>query len=87
MVADIDLQRAQATAEKSEQVATNPKYRAFPISVDVADPISVQNMVEIAIKEFEMIDYYVHSAGVSTFSIESCYAIFILETCHNLFFR
>ena len=64
LVADIDVKGAQETAEKSKQFAKDPKYRALGVMVDVTDPISVQAMVDVALKEFGRVDYSVNSAGV-----------------------
>lgn len=64
LVADINKQGAHETAEKSKQYAKHPEYRALGVTVDVTDAISVQGMVDVAIKEFGRIDYSVNSAGV-----------------------
>lgn len=71
LVADINIHGAQETAEKSKQHATHPKYRALGVMVDVTDPASVQDMVDVAVKEFGRIDYSVNSAGVSNIPSQS----------------
>lgn len=65
LVADINLEKAEAVAEKSRSVATHPSFKAVAVKVDVADNQSVQDMVARAIAEFGRIDYNVNSAGVS----------------------
>ncbi len=71
LVADINIQGVQETAEKSKQHATHPEYRALSVMVDVTDPASVQEMVDAAVKEFGRIDYSVNSAGVSDIPTQS----------------
>ena len=66
VLADINEQDAQESAEKSKKFAKNPHYRAIAVKVDVANEASVQAMVDTAVKEFGRIDYSVNSAGVST---------------------
>lgn len=67
VLADINLQGAQEAAEKSKSYAKHPEFRALGMVVDVADPISVQAMVDAAIEDFGRIDYSVNSAGVRIF--------------------
>jgi len=67
--ADINEKGAQDAAEKSKEFATNPEYRTLVIHVDVADAVSVQAMVDAAVKEFGRIDYNVNSAGIGTTSL------------------
>ena len=62
--ADLNSSAATAAAKESEAVATNQKYRAVSISVDVSDPASVDDMVAKVAGEFGRIDYSVNSAGV-----------------------
>ena len=64
MFADIDLPAAEAAAESSKDLATHPSYRALALSVDVADPQSVEAMVAQTVSTFGAIDYSVNSAGV-----------------------
>ena len=68
ILADINEQKAQETAEESSKFATNPDFRAIAISVDVTDPTSVQHMIDIAFEEFGRVDYNVNTAGVSAVS-------------------
>lgn len=63
--ADRNEQGARAAAEKSKCYAQQPDYRAIAIAVDVTDPSSVQEMVELTIKKYGRIGYSVNSAGVS----------------------
>lgn len=51
-------------AEKSNGIATNPLYRALPVSIDVADMSQVQNMVSQMLAVFGRVDYNVNCAGV-----------------------
>jgi len=71
LLADINVQGVQETAEKSKHHATHPDYRALGVRVDVTDPASVQDMVDVAVKEFGRIDYSVNSAGVSDIPTQS----------------
>jgi NAD(P)-dependent dehydrogenase (short-subunit alcohol dehydrogenase family) len=64
IVADINEQGAQKSAERSKKFAKHPEYRAVTVQVDITDEASVQAMVDRAIKEFRRIDYCVNSAGV-----------------------
>ena len=87
LVADINIQGVQETAEKSKQHATHPKYRALSVMVDVTDPASVQEMVDAAVKEFGRIDYSVNSAGVSDIPTQSpsVQGIVIHQYIHKIF--
>ncbi|RDL36253.1 uncharacterized protein BP5553_06865 [Venustampulla echinocandica] len=67
--ADINYEQAAENAEKSKAHATNPKYRALAIKVDVSDPANVQEMVDFTVKEFDRIDYSVNSAGLGATSL------------------
>ncbi len=64
VLADINEEGAQAAAEESSKLATHPSFRAIAVKVDITDETSVENMVEVALKEFARIDYNVNSAGV-----------------------
>ena len=84
LVADINKRGAQETAEKSKQHATHPDYRAVSVTVDVTDAVSVQGMVDVAVKEFGRIDYSVNSAGVR-FCLRTSPGIEIaLSTCRQI---
>lgn len=62
--ADLNMSAAQAAADSSKTMATNPEYRAMAIWVDVSDPESVSTMVRQTVAGFGTIDYSVNSAGV-----------------------
>lgn len=63
--ADLNYSSALEKAKNSNSYATNTKYRAIAIEVDVSESGSVQKMVDFVVKEFGRIDYCVNSAGVS----------------------
>ena len=63
--ADINLSSAELAATESRAQATNPKFRAIAVEVDVSNEESVDRMVKRVNDEFGRIDYSVHSAGVS----------------------
>lgn len=65
--ADLNKAQAESAAEESKTYAQNPNFRAVVVEVDIVDEAAVQNMVEVAVKEFGRIDYCVHCAGVSSF--------------------
>ena len=65
LFADINEDGAKESAEASKKFATHASYRPVAVKVDVSDVDSVQNMVDVAKKEFGRIDYSVNSAGVS----------------------
>jgi len=62
--ADINVDAAQNAANDSKKVATNAEYRAVAVLVDVTQESSVNAMVQMALREFQRIDYSVNSAGV-----------------------
>ena len=57
---------AEKAATESLSVATNPKYRALIMQVDVTKEDAVNTMIDETIKEFGRIDYALNSAGVSS---------------------
>ena len=63
--ADIRKDKAQAAAEKSKEHATHPNFRTATTKVDLTDPKSVQEMVDLTVSEFGRIDYSINAAGVS----------------------
>ena len=65
--ADLNLDAAQAGAESSKALATNPEYCALALAVDVADVKSVEGMVAKTVATFGRVDYSVNSAGVGNF--------------------
>ncbi|TVY80407.1 2,5-dichloro-2,5-cyclohexadiene-1,4-diol dehydrogenase [Lachnellula suecica] len=64
--ADLNEQGVLESAEASKKYASNPKFRAIGIKVDVTSQTSVKAMVDKTIKEFGRIDYSVNSAGVNS---------------------
>ncbi|KAI1820013.1 NAD(P)-binding protein [Xylaria intraflava] len=66
--ADINGQGAQEAAAESKNYAKHPEYRAVAVEVDVSKENSVQNMVDVTVKEFGRIDYSVNSAGIGNIS-------------------
>ena len=64
--ADLNEEGAQDAAEESKKYATHAEYKSLVIKVDVADEAAVQQMVDLAVKDFGRIDYAVNSAGVSS---------------------
>ncbi|KAI1466551.1 NAD(P)-binding protein [Daldinia caldariorum] len=64
IIGDINYEAAVKSAEHSKTVATAKDYKAIPVKVNVTDAKSVQDMVDVAIKEFGRIDYVVNAAGV-----------------------
>lgn len=67
--ADLDIEGAKASAEKSNQYATNPQYRSLAVEVNITEPESVQKMVDFTVKELGRVDYFVNSAGVGATSL------------------
>ncbi|KAI1390316.1 NAD(P)-binding protein [Hypoxylon trugodes] len=64
LIADLNLKAAQETVAEATAAATNPKFRAEAIEVDVSKEDSVKNAVAHMVKSFGRIDYCVHSAGI-----------------------
>ena len=62
--ADINEEGALAAAEESKKFAENASFKAIAVKVDITNEVSVDNMVQTALKEFGRIDYSVNSAGV-----------------------
>lgn len=66
ILADLNLSGAELVAQEStKRWATNSYFRTTAVQADVSDEAAVNNMVDIAVKEFGRIDYCVHAAGVS----------------------
>ena len=65
--ADINLEAAKQTAEKSQsyKAGNTSDYKAHALHVDVRDESSVGQMVDKAKWLFGRIDYFVNTAGVS----------------------
>lgn len=66
MFADISEANIAAAAEESKKYATDVKYQALAITLDVTNVESVRFLVNTAVETFGKIDYLVNSAGVST---------------------
>lgn len=66
MVADIDLQAAEAVASSCRQVATvGAGIRVEAVHVDVMSEDSVVRMTTVTLRAFPRIDYCLNNAGVS----------------------
>ena len=66
--ADINLEAAKQTAEKSQSCKAGniTDYKVHALHVDVRDESSVGQMVDEVISLFGRIDYFVNTAGVSS---------------------
>ena len=64
VIADINLEAAQAVAASSSAAATAPGFRAEAVFVDVTKEDSVSGAVARMAGQFPRIDYCVNSAGV-----------------------
>jgi NAD(P)-dependent dehydrogenase (short-subunit alcohol dehydrogenase family) len=64
VVVDLNADAAAVTAKESDDLAIHPDYKSLAVACDVSDMISVQLMVQAAVKEFSRIDYCVNSAGI-----------------------
>ncbi|KAI1828359.1 NAD(P)-binding protein [Xylaria intraflava] len=64
LFADIDYEGATRAAGESNGLATNPAYRSIAVKLDVTIGDSVTAMVEVALKEFGRIDYFINAVGV-----------------------
>ncbi|KAI5867645.1 NAD(P)-binding protein [Durotheca rogersii] len=51
-------------ARESKSLASNPTYQALSVKLNVTDPSSVKAMMDLAVKEFGRIDYFVNAVGV-----------------------
>ncbi|BAE64930.1 unnamed protein product [Aspergillus oryzae RIB40] len=66
ILADLNLSGAELVAQEStKKWATNSYFRTTAVQADVSDEAAVNNMVDVAVKEFGRIDYCVHAAGVA----------------------
>ncbi|GMG35779.1 unnamed protein product [Aspergillus oryzae] len=64
ILADLNLSGAELVAQEStKKWATNSYFRTTAVQADVSDEAAVNNMVDVAVKEFGRIDYCVHAAG------------------------
>ncbi|KAH9893883.1 NAD(P)-binding protein [Xylariomycetidae sp. FL2044] len=66
VLADRDEPAAQVAADECVRYALHSGFRAVVVKVDVADAVSVRDMVEVAVREFGRVDYSVNSAGVGS---------------------
>ncbi|TEY78489.1 hypothetical protein BOTCAL_0048g00150 [Botryotinia calthae] len=64
VLADINEENSRKAAETAKQYATHANFRTLVVVVDVANAESVQNMVDVTVKEFGRIDYAVNGAGI-----------------------
>lgn len=64
ILADINQQGVEGSAEKSKRFAKRPEYRAIADKVDITNEQSVQAMFDRTIEDFKRMDYFVNSAGV-----------------------
>ncbi len=62
VVADINLEKAQTTAQA---IAASTGRRAIAVHVNVADSVSAQAMIDRTIEEFGRIDLLVNNAGTT----------------------
>ena len=60
-IVDIDLETAQATAER---LATQTGQRFIAVETDVTDPASVDHMMEVILEEFGRLDVAFANAGI-----------------------
>ena len=63
--ADLNLGDAEQALIASKTIATNPKYRAIALEVDIAKEDSVNDLVSKVVAVFGRLDYALNSAGVS----------------------
>jgi NAD(P)-dependent dehydrogenase (short-subunit alcohol dehydrogenase family) len=64
VVADINVEAAQETADAIKSVAVHPDFRVESVHVDVGDIDSVKSAIAHSIGTFGRIDYSVHCAGI-----------------------
>jgi len=69
LFADLQGDKASQIASESNKTASSDAYKAVSCAVDITNVQSVQDMVDLAVKEFGRIDYLVNSAGVSRMSL------------------
>ncbi len=62
VVADINLEKAEATAQA---IATSTGRRVIAVQTNVTDNASVQSMIDRTLKEFGQIDILVNNAGTT----------------------
>ncbi|KAH6656003.1 hypothetical protein BKA67DRAFT_690700 [Truncatella angustata] len=64
IVADIDVDAAQSSADESRKLAIHQDFEAIAFHVDVSSETSVNDMVSAATKRYGRLDYLVNSAGI-----------------------
>ncbi|KAJ3578753.1 hypothetical protein NPX13_g1818 [Xylaria arbuscula] len=64
LVADIDLDAATQTGIECAKVAANPTFRVEAVKMDVVQPSSVENAMNMMVQLFGRVDYCVNGAGV-----------------------
>lgn len=62
IVADLD---AEAAAKTTDSIRTQANSTAFPVFMDVTDPVCVQEAVESVLKRFGRVDILINNAGVA----------------------
>ncbi|KAH8588213.1 hypothetical protein B0O99DRAFT_746994 [Bisporella sp. PMI_857] len=63
-IADINLEAAQAVLKECQSLATNPKFTAECVAIDITLENSVKAAMNHAVSAFGRIDYCVNSAGM-----------------------
>lgn len=66
LVADISVTAAARAVAKCEAAATNSRFRAVAIHVDVTLEDSVHSLMDQMTQSFGRIDYCINCAGVSS---------------------
>ena len=64
--ADISAGALALVVQECKQLATNPKFQAIAVAVDVTKEEEVITMVRKAVETFGRIDYAANIAGVSS---------------------
>ncbi|KAI0404726.1 NAD(P)-binding protein [Xylaria palmicola] len=64
LIADINLDAATQTGLECAKVAKNPNFRVEAVEMDVVQPSSVENAMDMMIQMFGRVDYCVNGAGV-----------------------
>ncbi|KAI1348773.1 NAD(P)-binding protein [Xylaria sp. FL0043] len=65
VVADLDLQAAQKTAEETRSLATHAEFSVDAVQLDVTIEADVKAAVARMVDQYGRIDYCVHSAGIA----------------------
>ena len=69
--ADIIINTAKETTYlcQSREPEPRPEFEAVAMQVDARDELSVREMVEKTVSQYERIDYFVSTAGICPFTI------------------